>query len=759
MDYTILVMLMKDLVILPYQEIKIELKDEISKKIVKIANKKFANRILIVSPSGNELEPSIEDLPKIGVVSLIKSKLELSNGNLRLTLKGEKRVKICEYTSFSDDIISASVMDINLPKLEENEKEVVKKKLKDTLNEYIDASPNITNSIVSMIKDNEDLDFLTDAITTFLPLKPQKKMPYMIEANYEKRAINLIKDIKLEIKYLKLEEKIENRVEMRLSKEQEEYYLKEKLKEIESVLGIKDENENVKVYYDRLNELTLEKKTKEKLEGEIKKLERMSTSSPEKASLQSYLDWVLYLPWNISSKENLNAKKVMSSLNKSHYGLTKIKNRVIDYLNVKNLNNDIPSPIICLVGPPGVGKTTITKSIASSLNREFYKISVGGLNDSTELIGSRRTYLGALPGKIIEALKKCNTNNPVILIDEVDKMVKDFKGDPASTLLDILDSTQNKYFTDYYIEEPFDLSKVMFVLTANEISNIPYTLIDRLEVIELSSYNVYEKLDIAKKYLLPSIYNEFNLTKKLVIKDDTLMYLINNYTRESGVRNLKRVLRTLVTKVVSNKSSYTITTKSLSKYLEDLKEEVNINITTTGVVNALAYTPLGGITFKVECSIYEGKEEIIVTGSLGDVLKESVMVGLSYLKENNLISKDDVKDKTIHLHFLDASTKKEGPSCGVSIITAILSKIKNVLIDSKTTFTGEISLKGDILKVGGIKEKIIAAYNAGIKTIYIPTDNASDLKEIPKKILDKLEIKKVSKYSDIYKEIFKNNIA
>ena len=755
MDYTLLVMMLKDLVILPFQEIKIELKDEISKKIVKVSNKKYNSRVLIVSPISHATDPSIEDLPQVGVIALIKNKLELSNGNLRLTLRGEKRVRILNYESFSSDIIDAITTDIILPKLDAEKEEVVKTKLKENLTEYINSSPDISNSIVRTVSENDDLNFLTDAITTFLPLSTKKKLEYMQELNSEKRAIALIKDIKQEIKYIELEEKIDNKVEVSLTKEQEEFYLKTKIKEIEKKLGI-DQNNNIKEYYDKLKELNLPSKTNNKLLDEIKKLESMPSNSPEISVILNYLDWVLNLPWHTHSKENLNVKSVISALNKSHYGLINVKDRIEDYINIKNINPELPSPIICLVGPPGVGKTTITSSIASALNREFAKISVGGLNDSTELIGSRRTYLGALPGKIIQAIKKCQTNNPVILIDEVDKMVKDYKGDPASTLLDILDSTQNKTFVDNYIEEPFDLSNVLFILTANNISDIPYTLYDRLEIIELSSYTVFEKIDIAKKYILPKIYEDFKMKRKLTIKDSALIYLINNYTKEAGVRNLGRVLRTLVTKIITDKKgSFTVTNKMINKYLKDIpSEDDNIKIKESGVVNALAYTSLGGKTLKVECSIYEGKGDTIVTGSLGDVLKESIKVATSYIMEKKYIDSDILKNKTMHIHLFDGSTKKEGPSCGVAITTVILSKVLNKTIPNDIAFTGEITLKGYILKIGGLKEKLIAAYNDGIKKVYIPYSNENDLKELPKVILDNLEIKLVNNYQTIYEDLF-----
>ena len=768
MDYTLLVMMLKDLVILPFQEIKLELKDEISKKIIKVSSKKYDNRVLILSPRNSKNnDPSIEDLPNVGVVAYIKNKIELSNGNLRVTLKGEKRVKILDYESFSSEIIDAVVTDIILPKLEEAGEKIIRKKLKEILNDYINSAPNISNSILKTVNENDDLNLLTDAITTFLPLSTSKKLDYMQQINCEKRALSLIRDIKLEIKYAKLEAKIDNNVQVRLSLEQEEYYLKEKIKEIENTLGLKDNsNEEIKNYYDKLDKLKLSDKTHNKLLTEIKKLENASINSPENSVIRSYLDWVLNLPWNNSSKETLTVKTVLNSLNKSHYGLDIVKERIEDYINVKNINPNISSPIICLVGPPGVGKTTITKSIAEALNREFYKVSVGGLNDSTELVGNRRTYLGALPGKIIQGLKKCNTNNPVILIDEVDKMVKDYKGDPASTLLDILDSTQNKQFVDNYIEEPFDLSNVFFVLTANNIENIPYTLYDRLEIIELSSYTVFEKIDIAKKYILPKIYEEFGLSKKLVMKDETLIYLINNYTKESGVRNLTRVLRTLVTKVVTSKSdSYTVSNIDLMKYLKDPIVNIeNKEISESGIVNALAYTPLGGINLQIECSIYNGEEKILVTGSLGDVLKESIHVATSFIKEKNYVSNTMFYNHTIHIHLLDGATKKEGPSCGVAITTVILSKLLDIKVSEKIAFTGEISLKGNILRVGGLKEKLIAAYNAGIETVYVPEDNSVDLKDIPKQIIENVDIKLVNNFDTIYNDLFKineeeNNIA
>ena len=665
MDYTLLVMLLKNLVILPHQEIKLELKDEISKNIIKISSKKYNDRILVVSPLNSlNNDPSIEDLPSVGVVAYIKNKIELSNGNLRVTLRGEKRVKVLEYESFSNEIIDANITDIEIPKLEEKEENTILKKLKEVLTNYINSNPNVSNSIVKTVKENDDINFLTDVVTTFLPLSSSKKLEYMREINGGKRAYSLIKDINLEIEYNLLEDKIDNNVQVKLERDQQEFYLKEKIKEIEKLLKLEsNEKEEIKNYYSKLNKLKLEDKTKEKIEQEIKRLDKTPENSPEIVVIKNYLDWILNLPWNKSSKENLVVKSVINYLNKSHYGLSKVKTRIEDYINVKNINSEISSPILCLVGPPGVGKTTITSSIANALNREFYKISVGGLNDSTELIGNRRTYLGALPGKIIQGIKKCGTNNPVILIDEVDKMVKDYKGDPASTLLDILDSNQNKTFIDNYIEEPFDLSNVLFILTANNIEDIPYTLYDRLEIIELASYTSFEKVDIAKKHIIPSISEDFKLTKKINMKDETLIYIIDNYTKEAGVRNLTRVLRTLITKIVSNKESFSIGIEEVIKYL-DKPDIVNNKreIKESGITNALAYTPIGGKSLQVECSIYSGEEDIIVTGSIGDILKESINVAISYIKEKEYVSNTMFYNHVIHIHLIDGPSFLVAPS-------------------------------------------------------------------------------------------------
>lgn len=754
MEFSLLVLILKKLVILPYQEIKIELKDSISKKIIKISNKKYNGQVLIVAPiDSKETSPSVDDLPKVGVVAKIKSAIELSNGNLRVTLKGEKRVSIFEYSSFSDDILISNNKEIILPKYDKIVETATIRKLKDKLNNYIESSTSISNSILKTISEINKINILSDVVATFLPMETSRKLEYMQEINGINRAIKLIEDISLEIKILELDKEIDDKLEISFNKNQEEFYLKEKINEIKKTLGTTNyKEEEIKKYRKILNSLKIDELSKKKINAEIDKYEMISDNSPEESVVRNYLDWIVSLPWNTAKKENLDHKKVLARLNKSHYGLDDVKSRISDYVFLKTLNNEITNPVICLVGPPGVGKTTIAASIADALNRDFYKISVSGLNDSNELIGNRRTYLGALPGKIISGLRKVGSNNPVILIDEVDKMVKDYKGDPASVLLDILDTTQNKYFVDNYIEEPFDLSNVLFILTANCTDTIPTTLLDRLEIIELSSYTEFEKLDIAKKYILPNIYDEYKVEEKIKIKDSQLLDIITSYTLEAGVRDLDRILAKLIRKSLMNKT-FQIKDENIIEYLGN-KEYLNSDIKNTeyGVVNSLAYTSLGGKILKVECLKYKGNGNIIVTGSVGEVLNESIKVSLSFIKSKYIDL--DLNGLDIHVNLMEGAIKKEGPSCGVAITTALISLLKQKKIDSKMSFTGEISLTGSISKVGGIREKLIAAYNNGIKIVYLPTGNKNDVEKLPNNVKNKLEIKYVSNYEEIYQDLF-----
>lgn len=753
--FNIPVILLKNLVILPNQEIKLELNNVISGKAINDASSNFKSEILVVAPMDLlEEEPSVDDLPKVGVIAKIKNKID-NDGVIEIKLRGLKRVAVNKYyQEKNNEVLYSEVMYIDLPALVEDEENAILKKLVDTLKKYINISKGISNDILNFVSNNKDLNKITDAITSFLPFNIGKKLEYMQEINPIKRAKALIKDMNEEIKGIEIDNELEEKIDESLQNDQRKFILKEKMKVLKQELGEDSwKKEEVIEYRKVLDKLKIDKKIKDHFSHEIDKYEIMSDDALEVSVMHNYLDWVLHLPWNKTRKENANFDEVYKELNKSHFGMDEIKTRISEYVAIKNLNRNIQSPIICLVGPPGVGKTTIAMSIAKALNRDFYKISVGGLNDSTELVGSRRTYLASAPGKIIQGLNKCGSNNPLILIDEVDKMVKDYKGDPASTLLEILDPNQNKIFTDNYIEEPFDLSGVLFILTANNVSDIPKPILDRVELIELHSYTVFEKKDIAKNYMLPNILlDNMVYDNKIKFSDELLYFIINNYTEEAGVRDLERVLSSLARKITINNvkvlnEERVVRLLGNPKYTSNLvMEEEN------GVVNTLAVSNSGGTLSKVEVVTCKGNDKLTITGNAGNILKESISVVLTMLK---LKYKYSFHNEDIHVHFLDASSKKDGPSAGIALSVALCSLKENKKVPSDVAFTGEVSLNGSILKIGGLKEKLIAAYNKNIKVVYMPKSNSEDLENVPKLILDNMEVIPVSNFNEVYTKLFK----
>lgn len=753
--FNIPVILLKNLVILPNQEIKLELNNVISGKAINDASSNFKSEILVVAPMDLlEEEPSVDDLPKVGVIAKIKNKID-NDGVIEIKLRGLKRVAVNKYyQEKNNEVLYSEVMYIDLPALVEDEENAILKKLVDTLKKYINISKGISNDILNFVSNNKDLNKITDAITSFLPFNIGKKLEYMQEINPIKRAKALIKDMNEEIKGIEIDNELEEKIDESLQNDQRKFILKEKMKVLKQELGEDSwKKEEVIEYRKVLDKLKIDKKIKDHFSHEIDKYEIMSDDALEVSVMHNYLDWVLHLPWNKTRKENANFDEVYKELNKSHFGMDEIKTRISEYVAIKNLNRNIQSPIICLVGPPGVGKTTIAMSIAKALNRDFYKISVGGLNDSTELVGSRRTYLASAPGKIIQGLNKCGSNNPLILIDEVDKMVKDYKGDPASTLLEILDPNQNKIFTDNYIEEPFDLSGVLFILTANNVSDIPKPILDRVELIELHSYTVFEKKDIAKNYMLPNILlDNMVYDNKLKFSDELLYFIINNYTEEAGVRDLERVLSSLARKITINNvkvlnEERVVRLLGNPKYTSNLvMEEEN------GVVNTLAVSNSGGTLSKIEVVTCKGNDKLTITGNAGNILKESISVVLTMLK---LKYKYSFHNEDIHVHFLDASSKKDGPSAGLALSVALCSLKENKKVPSDVAFTGEVSLNGSILKIGGLKEKLIAAYNKNIKVVYMPKSNSEDLENVPKLILDNMEVIPVSNFNEVYTKLFK----
>lgn len=753
--FNIPVILLKNLVILPNQEIKLELNNVISGKAINDASSNFKSEILVVAPMDLlEEEPSVDDLPKVGVIAKIKNKID-NDGVIEIKLRGLKRVAVNKYyQEKNNEVLYSEVMYIDLPALVEDEENAILKKLVDTLKKYINISKGISNDILNFVSNNKDLNKITDAITSFLPFNIGKKLEYMQEINPIKRAKALIKDMNEEIKGIEIDNELEEKIDESLQNDQRKFILKEKMKVLKQELGEDSwKKEEVLEYRKVLDKLKIDKKIKDHFSHEIDKYEIMSDDALEVSVMHNYLDWVLHLPWNKTRKENANFDEVYKELNKSHFGMDEIKTRISEYVAIKNLNRNIQSPIICLVGPPGVGKTTIAMSIARALNRDFYKISVGGLNDSTELVGSRRTYLASAPGKIIQGLNKCGSNNPLILIDEVDKMVKDYKGDPASTLLEILDPNQNKIFTDNYIEEPFDLSGVLFILTANNVSDIPKPILDRVELIELHSYTVFEKKDIAKNYMLPNILlDNMVYDNKLKFSDELLYFIINNYTEEAGVRDLERVLSSLARKITINNVKV-LNEERIVRLLGNPKYTSNLVMEEeNGVVNTLAVSNSGGTLSKVEVVTCKGNDKLTITGNAGNILKESISVVLTMLK---LKYKYSFHNEDIHVHFLDASSKKDGPSAGIALSVALCSLKENKKVPSDVAFTGEVSLNGSILKIGGLKEKLIAAYNKNIKVVYMPKSNSEDLENVPKLILDNMEVIPVSNFNEVYTKLFK----
>ena len=750
------ILLLKKLVLLPNQEVRLEINNDVSKSAIDAALENTNSNILVISPL-NILEehPSIKDLPKIGVIGKIKTKIKLPNGDYRIIIKGLNRVQVIEYFQDNSKVLKSLVKRIYINNGNKIKETALIRKIKELVQEYILINSESSNMVTSTMEGIDDLDLLTDIIAAFLPMEQIKKLEYMNEFDYIKRAENLIKDLNIELEVINLDARIDDEIREKFEKEQRDYILKEKINKLNNELGIlTDKQLEVNKYKELLEKLDLSEKTKKKFSTEIERYEYTNENNPDCSVIRNYLDWVLNLPWNKISEEETDIKEVKKYLDKTHYGLEDVKKRILEFVSIKNINRNVSSPILCLVGPPGVGKTTLGISISKALNREFYKISVGGLNESSELVGHRRTFLGANPGRIIQGINKCGVINPLILIDEVDKMAKDFKGDPSNILLDILDESQNNMFIDNYIEEPFDLSKVLFILTANNIEEIPSPLKDRLEIIEINSYTEYEKLDIAKKYLIPEIIGKYGITK-INFSDETILNIISNYTKESGVRELERSLKRLIRNYcLGNKKTKKITEEDVKEILGEIKFPKEEIVNHKGVVKSLAWTPYGGNIQKIECISLDGNGNVITTGNVENILKESITVAISFIKYKKYTNKDFNK-LDLHINLLNAGIKKEGSSGGVAITTSILSTLKNKVIKDDIAMTGEITLNGDILAVGGIKEKIIGAYNNNIKTIFIPFNNNIDLKEIPENIKNNIDIRLVQNYQEIYDYLFK----
>lgn len=764
------VILLKKLVLLPGEEVRVEIKSDISKKVTEISKLYHDSEVLIVCPLNLlEEKPDTSDLPRIGVVGKINSVIDLPNGNKRVIITGLYRVKIISYVNYSNE---EDILDSIITNIETSESEIewvaYQRKLQTELELYINKNPFVGNSIMSEVKQGINLDKLTDVIANFLPLSFEKKLNLMLDSSPISRCKILIKELAVESAVIDLESHIESEIKKGLDDTQKEFILKEKLKVIKNELGeTNTKEEDILNYRNLVNSPKYPERIKNKLLSEIERYNATSEMSPDAGIIRNYIEYLLNVPWYTETRDERDLIKIEKKLNDTHYGMKKAKERVIEYIAVKSITDEVSSPIICLVGPPGVGKTTFAESISKALDRNFVKISLGGMSDSAELVGHRRAYIGSNPGKIVTSLIKCGSNNPVFLLDEVDKLKKDYKGDPASTLLDILDVSQNKRFVDNYIDEEIDLSKILFILTANDISNIPPALLDRLEIIDLTGYTDNEKLLISENYIIPSALKKHGL-KNTIIKFETeaIKKIINEYTNESGVRELERDINKIIRKVITEhiKSSRKIVSVRIKEndiphYLEQelYKESKYKEIIHPGVVTAVACSSIGGVSIYIECTSFKGTGKYTFTGSLGSITKESIEIALSYIKSNTKrfdIDEDFFLNNDFHINFTEGAINKDGPSAGMSIVTAILSHIKGVIISDKISLTGEITLNGDILKIGGLKEKTIACKRQNIEKLFIPKDNLNDIEWLEKDLKNDIEFIPVSNYLEIYEKIF-----
>ena len=752
------VVLLKGLVILPNNDLRLEFENDESRNIIDLSTMFHDNQLLIVTQVDLEESPNTEDLPKIGIVAEITHKLELPSNRLRVILKGKKRANVLEYLNLNNNILESIIELQEDTKIEESKENIMVEKIKREFSICVKNIPYLGNSIIESINKIKKLNKLTDVIVPNLPLSKERMLIYLNTFDSYERAKMLLIDINKEKEMFELDNSLNLKVKKNIDKQQKEYFLREKLELIKDELNEQNKDNDIE---NKIKNLNAPLYIKEKLTEELKKYREYPKTSPEIGNIKNYIDLLLELPWENKTKDTEDLNKVLKTLNKTHSGLDKVKTRIIEYLAASKHSNNIKSPIICLLGPSGVGKTTLALSIAQALNRSFYKISVAGINDESEIIGHRRTYLGSRPGKIIQAMKKCKTNNPLLLIDEIDKMTKDIKGDPQSALLTALDKEQNNQFQDNYLEEYYDLSNVLFITTANNIENIEEALKDRLEIINIEGYTSYEKLEIVKKNMLKKLCKEYNLDIK--ISKNAILKIIEEYTKEAGVRELERLIETIIRKEVTNKvlnKKYKtkINENDILFYLGNpIYTNDIIEINTPGIVNGLAYTKYGGDVLPIESNYYPGNGNIILTGSLGEVMQESAKIALSYIKSNyKYFNIDyDLFKNDIHINAIECAIKKEGPSAGITLVTSILSILKNQPISNTYAMTGEITLNGKVLKIGGLKEKVLGASRNNIKTIFIPKSNEIDLDNINKEIKDEITFIKVSDYKEIYEYLFK----
>ncbi|MDO4744308.1 MAG: endopeptidase La [Clostridia bacterium] len=724
------------------------------KKSIAAVEKAMAeNNLLFLSYQKDSFveTPTRQDISKIGVVAEVRQILRLPDGNLRVLIDGISRAAITRYYD-SDDLTEVSVIEKpDIPCEDTVEEQVLMRKVQNLLKDYFDLYEKINPQAMTSLMEIEDGGELADITSSNYPLKPSDKQLVLEELDVRLRLEKLIALMENENNILEIEQGVMSKLKTSLDKNQRDYILREQMKIIQEELGDFESGAlEADGYREKINQRTLPKEVSEKLDEELSRLSRLSVMSQEYAVVQNYIDTVLSMPWDISTEESTDIKWAKEVLDRDHYGLEKVKERILEYLAVKKLSPDAKGSIICLAGPPGTGKTSIAKSLAEALGRKYVRVSLGGIQNEAEIRGHRKTYVGAMPGRIAAALKAAGSKNPLILLDEIDKMSSDFRGDPTAAMLEVLDPEQNSTFRDHFLELPFDLSQVLFVTTANSIENIPRPLYDRMDIIEISGYTELEKLNIAKQYLLPKQRKENGLTAKtLKISDKVINLIIEGYTRESGVRALERKLAAICRKaaktiVEEEKNSITVSEKLLKEYLGgriftyDHAPESDM----VGMATGLAWTEVGGDTLSIEINTMKGSGKLELTGNLGDVMKESAKAALSFIRANSDtfgIDAEFYKEKDIHIHVPEGAIPKDGPSAGITMATALVSALTGKSVKREVAMTGEITLRGRVLAIGGLREKSLAAYRMGIRKIIIPFENKKDYEELPEKIRNEIE--------------------
>jgi len=755
---------LRDIIVFPHMVVPLFVGRQRSIKALEEATQKQSLIFLSSQKDAKTNDPTEEDIYKIGTLGAVVQMLKLPDGTVKVLIEGKKRAKVARFIA-NPDFFLVDVEDAPEVVERNTEVEALVREVHTTFENYVKLKKKIPPEMVMSVSSIDEPGRLADTIVAHLGIKLEDRQNLLETINAAERLEKVLGHMRAEIEILEVERRIRSRVKKQMERSQKEYYLNEQMRAIQKELGEKDEFKNeIQEIEEKLKQKKLSAEAKDKVEKELKKLKMMSPMSAEATVVRNYIDWIISLPWNDFTDDKLDINEAERVLEDDHYGLEKVKERILEYLAVQSLVGRRTGPILCLVGPPGVGKTSLGRSIARATGRKFVRVSLGGVRDEAEIRGHRRTYIGALPGKIIQSMKKAGSSNPVFLMDEIDKMSTDFRGDPSSALLEVLDPEQNTSFNDHYLDLDYDLSKVMFITTANTLDRIPRPLQDRMEIIRIAGYTELEKLSIAKKYLLDKQKEANGLTAdNLVFTDNAILGVVRHYTKEAGVRSLEREIAAICRKVAvevvrrDRNAHIQIGSKSLHKYLGPVKfrygkAETEVKI---GVTTGLAWTELGGELLATEVTIMPGKGQLIITGKLGDVMQESAQAAMSYVRSRATelgLAKDFYQKLDVHIHVPEGAIPKDGPSAGITMATSLVSALMKIPVHNDLAMTGEITLRGTVLPIGGLKEKVLAAHRAGIKKVLIPAENEKDIEEIPATVLKTVELELVSHMDQVLKK-------